>query len=462
MSGSAVIRWAGAAIAVAITLVPFGAAQARTIASSDSRIATTVVFPQPPFQQIDYSHRQVTIQGTLQTVVPAGQTPQGISGEPVQLTLEAAGGRFAVPLGQVTTDGSGHFSLTSALPVPGLVVPQFAGDSTYAPNSGRTMEYYRNVATLAATDFPAKITVDPITPTTLGSKIAITGEVTMQLPDGTWVPSPFEPVGYTCGPGWTDINGRFSVPVTVSMPSQCVLNTVNGDSWGWSGPAISMVTITLSVHPTAVHAFSATSSYPQPIGNMGFAGDAEYQIEDGYWSSYPNAAAELFCQPAGSKKWLLVAKTTGPVYGVVSFDHISGYLPGGLLGAGGWQLRLPAAPGYQASQSAVYYASVTVPTWLNNVAVKRTGHHALLTGVLDDHHRTGPIASQRVFLYRQASRHSGWQRVAAVKTGATGKFSFTLTGRPSGRYRVTYLGARFAGSLGTYLTSTSRAIRYAG
>lgn len=85
-------------------------------------------------------------------------------------------------------------------------------------------------------------------PAAPGATVTYGGQVTMQAPDGTWVPSPYTPVnsnslGGQCGTlsengNFTDADGRFSsVPSVQVRPGAIFYLATNDDSGlsGWSG-----------------------------------------------------------------------------------------------------------------------------------------------------------------------------------------------------------------------------------
>lgn len=110
----------------------------------------------------------------------------------------------------------------------------------------------------------------PISPTPVYSNVLITGTLLMQLPDGSWVPSPLAPITYVQGTNSstvTDQSGRFTVfagayqgqPVTISTP------TPTQDTKWWSGAATTgPFHVPLTVDPTSVCGAIGSDQSPSP------------------------------------------------------------------------------------------------------------------------------------------------------------------------------------------------------
>jgi hypothetical protein len=455
------------AFAVAFAMTPAHAEAPNRTLRSQILIPTRIVFTKGyGTQPIDYVHRTVTIAGTLLAGPPGGPN-QPVPGEVVHLKLDVADYTVAIPLGDVTTDANGQFTLTTTVPSPGDLLANFDGDATYAGTERLQFLYRANVP---ASDLPATISVDPIAPAVPGATITYTGKVTMTAPDGSQVPSPYVPVdalsGDDCGTisngGWTDGNGQFTVTTIVNPGGICLLETSDdsGNS-GWSGTAVSgRVIIPLSVYPTKVEFDPGTLDLPQQISSLNFAADAYYQDASGEWNYVPGAtSASLYLQLTGSSGWMLMASTSS-TSSTILFNNISGYLPGGQLAIGCWQIMLDASPSYLAGRSPVHCFQVTISTLLNDFRLHTAGRSARLTATLDDAHQAGPLGGQPVYLYYQTPGHQSWHRVASARTNPVGKVSFLLTGRPVGHYRARYPGATIG--LGTYLSAVTSPIRYAG
>lgn len=198
------------AIIIAAALVLSAAATAAAVlpagspAAASSLIPTRLLIKISP-QPVTPPSPQLAITGTLESFPASGQTPQPLAGEQVWLIMQSENGAVSQVLGTVATGTDGQFSTTVTIQVPGLLRGVFAGDGSYGPAHG-------DVPVEPAAPLPAKVTVEPITPAPYRSRASVTAPVTMQLPDGTWVPAPGSPIqvggGVDCfGSGWTNSQG---------------------------------------------------------------------------------------------------------------------------------------------------------------------------------------------------------------------------------------------------------------
>jgi hypothetical protein len=425
------LRRSTLAVAAGVAAIAGLAAPAGFASAAAAPVHTLISFS-PASQEVTYATRQITIQGTLDS--DSGGVVQGLPDEPVSLTLDVANYTVSLPLASVTTNSSGQFSLDTTVPVPGTVVAKFAGNTTYAATQ-RLSYVYRDPKTLAATDFPAKVVLAPVSPAPAYSTVTTTGQVLMKLPDGTWTPSPYAPLG-VIGSGDTtpryaaDSDGDFAVHFNV-IPGLVQQVEAFGGGGGWSGSATSSpLTIPLSVYPTDI----ADPFAPQwsSVADMTFSATTQYQNSAGQWLGLAGVKVGLFYQALGSTRWIPKGAGTSSAGGALTISHVSGFLPDGEVAsaAGVWQLRIAASPRYLASVSSLVVVDVTVPVWLNGVVITHSEHRSYLTGVLDDRHLSGPVAGQEVRLYFHG------RRVATARTNASGKFSFLMTGRPYGSYEI--------------------------
>jgi hypothetical protein len=92
-----------------------------------------------------------------------------------------------------------------------------------------------------------------------------------------------------------------------------------------------------------------------------------------------------------------------------------------------------------------------VRTWIIRTRLTASKHHRFLTGTLDDHPASGPVAGQPVRLYYRTPGSRTWHYLATTRTRADGTFTFTLSTHKRW-YRATYPGHRY------YLPATSRSI----
>jgi hypothetical protein len=421
------------AIAVALALASLPMATAR--ATSTSQIPTKLMLL-PGSQSVTYANRTVTVDGTLETVVPTGSTPQPLPGESVTVSLEEMDGTVSIPLGSEMTDSNGHFVLTTTLPAPGYVRATFAATSAYAGSTG--------VANIkdAAPLMPAKIVFSAVPPTPPGSRATATGHVLMQLADGIWVPSPFAPVQPVAGanisvvPEHTDVNGDFTATFTVRPDMLPVFYTWSvGTSWSDAAFSAPLV-VPLSVYPSTAQLSPAYGSR-EDLRDMAFMGVTEYVSSDDQVLRYPDAPVKLYYQPLGSSLWILRASGRSDAAGRFLLAHVSGYLPGRKLAlpSGLWRLEVMATATYLAGQSGSISVFAQVPVWLNRVGIAGSGKRARITGVLDDDYRSGPVGGQTVRITWDRGRQK-----ATVRTGANGRFSFSLFRRPAGIYEVAFVG----------------------
>jgi hypothetical protein len=403
--------------------------------AASAAVTLTQIVMTPNSQSVTYADSTVTVQGTLET---RGTTPQPLAGQQVTLSLELGDGHVTVPLGTQTTGSSGQFSVTATAPAPGYIEASFAGTATYF----RTYGVSHIVNADAASPMPAEIVFGSVPPTPVYSQLTVTGQVLMQLPDGTWVPSPYagllvvagEDVVPSSGP---NANGDFSVSFRVDPSVDLQLFTSAYDG-SWSGDAASApLIVPLSVFPTQAQLFATQSI--EDLRHMSFTGTVDYVNSQDQALPDAGATVTLKYAPLASSTWLPVATATTNSAGEVNF-HVSGYLPGGrlALASGVWEIFWPATTTKLAGNSAFTVEQVDEPVWLNDVRITHTGKRAYLTGTLDDNHRTGPVAGQLVTI-------TWGHHKATAKTGASGEFRFLLTGRPAGIYTVSYAGGPMPG-----------------
>lgn len=399
---------------------------------------------------ITYGDRLVTIKGALQS--SAG----GVDNEPITLKESSRGG-VHTDLGTVMTDPNGSFSLTTTLPGLGSIQATFAGDGTYGPS---------NVSTPVepGARLPARVSVDPLAPVTTGSTLRFTGMVEMQTPDGDWIPAPSTQVECTNGTwhgygGLTDANGRFALALpefgTSNSGPQWGVATIEDRGSFAAGAQSTLAPVVLNPAPTRVTGFTAG---PQPAtvqNGLSFTGHADVMI-DGQWQGrWP--ALNLYFQPRDSTTWTQVTTAwfwSGPNPGDFHIDALSPYLWNGTsyyLAEGSWQVR--AEPGKNlwvpfSTDSKV--VDVQVQTAISGLVIHRSGKSRTLAGALTIH--SGPVLptnlpravpKKTVKLYYRVKGGSTWRYVTAVTTGSNGAFTYSLTHRHHGYYRVVFSGSGY-------------------
>jgi hypothetical protein len=432
-------------LAVAAGLVTLACIIGPASQASAAGPTPTVLGLSPHSQEVTYTSNQINFSGQLLSDTD-GQG-QGLPGQQVTLTLRFDNQLGSVELGTVTTGTDGDFSLQATLPVPGFVLAQFAGNSAYAASSS-TLSVFDLSPTFA--EMPARVLVNPISPVPVYSDATVTGQVQMQLPDGSWIPSPYAPISImgsgVATPPYANVNGDFAVSFYAVFGEEYAVLT-NGNGFAWSGSASSApLTIPLSVFATQLTSFAAPGS---SLPDMTFSASPEYANSQGEWLPLAGAQVRLYYQALRSSQWILRGTGTSSAYGVTIRD-VSGFLPGGSLasGTGVWEMRLVGSSTYLASVSNLLSVNVTVPVWINHAATKHSGGRSYLTGVLDDRRHSGPVAGQRIMLYWHG------RRIATAQTNAAGEFSFAMSGRPYGSYQVRYSGGKLAGGGGRYVPAT--------
>jgi hypothetical protein len=390
-----------------------------------------------------YLDPQVTITGTLETAV-AGQAPQPLPGEPVSLELEYENGRATQDLGTFTTDDNGVFATTITAAVPGSVLATFAGNSVHGPR-------VKMASWHAATTLPAQITVSPIAPAPYGSSVAVSVQVTMQLPDGTWVPAPYAPIQpWSCPDGpeasyYTNASGQATEDLLAEPTPGCFLDSNGNAENSWTGQVLSnRVIVPLTTFPTQVTDFGPGATLKAgevSIDALNFLGFAQYIDAADTPEDYPGATVQLYFQPAGSTTWHLEGTTmvSGDIF---QFPTVSGYLPHGRLATGLWEAVIPAAGSYLASSIINDSVILSVPIYMRNTKIRRVGHTRYLTGTLHYLPHGGLLHGVKVKLLVQ--RSNGKTRTErTVTTNSKGYFSLRLTMPKAGNqlaYAAYYAG----------------------
>ncbi len=413
---------------------------ATATASAQQLTPTRIVIAKPG--SLTFPNPKVTINGTLETVPPSGQSPQPIPNEPVNLVLTWEHGQASKSVGTVTTDNSGNFTATVTVSQPGAILATFASAGSYGRGRG-------GVGLVVGQLMPARIMVDPIQPVPDGSVASVTGQVLMQLPDSSWVPAPYAPIATSgCSPrmnGWADSNGRFTAQVTANPDAHCAFYSQGDAGDSWATAAISAwVYVPLTTFPVRLQYFgpAVLINNRVPANNIVLSGFSYYEDSTGTLHGYPQAHVQLYFQPIGSSTWSLMATTIAGSDGIFQFPRISGYLPHGRLATGLWKAVVPASGPYLSSYAVNDGVVLAVPTWMRGVRVRSIRRHLYLTGSLDYLPHGGPLHGVTVILQATGSG-GGLHRVSSERTNANGIFSFRLPrvtrGNPVG-YDVYYPG----------------------
>lgn len=407
--------------AVGMLTVP-AAAPAAAASTTPTQIVDFTASP----SVVSYPDPQITVSGVLET---AGSSPQPLAKTMVNLSFPQGADQEG---NGVFTDAAGHFRLTTTQVVPAPVVARYLGDALYGASSA-------TASVTAAQVYPAKIVLDPIAPAPVYSIVTVTGTLLMQLPDGSWVPSPDALVQYSQTEAdlrtFTDLNGKFAVAAEVDPGVPLTISTTAGfgGTFWWSGAATGgPLFLPLSADPTWVCGAVGTDLTPAPVAGIGFSIHTCYADAAGAKHNY-SGEVQLYFQPAGGSSWTLMATTTTRADG---FGHVtvSGYLKGGRLAAGNWRWKVPAAPGFDASATLPFPVVISVPTKITGVRFTRSGAQERLTGRLS--YQTAGVPSATV-LIEHFSR-GRWRQVATVRTNASGGFAYQFSRRLTGMYRIAY------------------------
>jgi hypothetical protein len=404
-------------------------AGAAVLAVSAGVAATAATAPTPTMIvlqpiPVSYGDMQTTVQGLLevQSSTPSQRLP--VPGETITVSVTAHDGTTTA-LGTATTGSDGTFSLPVTLPTLGLVRVVFAGDSAYAPfNGGR----YASPAYL-----PTRVTLDPLPATVAGmTDLIVTGSAQVQAPDGTWVPAPDTSI-IVHGNGTsyraltqTGTNGQFSTSFWVEDPGPFEADGTAG-SFSFAGTAQSpTVPVTINPTPTRVTGLQPTSTPVIAQNGLGFTAHVDAWATNGgnFWTG-ANMSAGLYFQAQGQAAWTEVATAMVVYPDVVTFG-VSPYLPDGQPAEGAWQVRVPATPVFQASESPAVSVPVKIQTWLNNVRLTTSGTAHFLAGTLDDEAASGPLAGQAVKLYYRYSGSATWRYSKTATTSQAGAFALKL------------------------------------
>lgn len=429
-----------------ILIAPGVSANSSATDPTPTQIVWTSVSP----SVLSYPGGEVTVKGVLETTT---SPPQMIAGASVSVSsLDGATGDSA----DLFTNSAGQFTWMTNELVPLPITAQFSGDQQYARISS-------TAKVEAAQLFPTKIVLDPIKPKPIFSPVKVTGTLLMQLPDDSWVPSPYA-LMQSNQPGlprtFTDQNGKFAMGAEVDPGHPLIIETsagLGGTFW-WSGDATTgPVVVPMYPDPTSVCGAIGSDFTPSPVGDIGFHIHSCYVDATGAGHDYAGAA-QLFFQPAAGGRWTLMTKTQTGDDGMSHVD-VSGYLAGGALAAGNWKWVIPAATGFAKSSTGPFAVVITVPTKISGLKFTRSGAKERLTGRLS--YRTAGVAAAPVVIEHFSGGH--WRNVATVHASSSGGFGYTFSRRLTGRYRVLYRGAALPGaeaSFGSFKSTLSGAVRF--
>jgi hypothetical protein len=455
-------------LASALAAVPLG------VVSTASAATSTILRLTLP-TAISYGDRRTTIAGTLVT------GSQGLGGKPVALTLYASDRTTVLAdLGTVTTAADGTFSLSTAVPGPGMLRATFAGDDTYARGIAQT---WVNVTSR----LPSRIQLDPL-PTTVdpNTDFTVSGQVQEQAPDGSWEPANWAEV-YLLYPGdksqYVGPDGRFSFTAQESVPTNW---TVSAQPDGSSFAAASTTPaqfVNVPPEPTRITSLTVRSN---GVAQKGLTLTAHADIlAAGQWKPY-TGKLDFFFQPKGSTGWQGMYADPNYRSFNANGDQVYSYVIGPYLRIpsasgkdldslvsqdGSWRAdteQVTAAPGRTGITAS---SSDVVPTVVQkygtsvvNKSIVSTGrshylHASLWEPIWDLGGSTpgyiGMVPRQPVKLYYRYSGSSTWHYVTTTSTDGNGRLSVKLTGTHR-YYRLVYSGsALYAGTTSSQIYFSS-------
>jgi hypothetical protein len=456
-------RVAVGSLAGALAAVPLGAVSTASAATS------TVLRLNPP-TAISYGDRQTTIAGTLVA------DSQGLGGKTVALTLYATDRTtLLADLGTVTTADDGTFSLTTAVPGPGMLRATFAGDDTYTKGIAQT---WVNVSSR----LPSRIQLDPL-PTRVDpdTDFTISGQVQEQIPDGSWEPVDWAEV-YLSYPGsksqYTGPDGRFSFTAQESVPTNWKVSVEPDGSSFAAASTTPAEFVDVPPEPTRITSLTVRSN---GVAQKGLTLTVHADVlAGGQWKPYTGKLG-FFFQPKGSTGWQ--ARSADPNYRSFNAngDQVYSYVIGPSLRIppasgtglgslvsedGSWKAEVvpvaaaPGQTGITASSGAV------VPTVVQKYATSAvdlkivTGsshylHANLWEPAVSSPGYIGMVPRQPVKLYFRYRTSSTWHYVTTTSTDGNGRLSVKLTGTHR-YYRLVYSGsALYAGTTSSQIYFSS-------
>lgn len=393
---------------------------------------------------VTYPALQATVSGTLLTQATGTSPAQPVPGEQITILDGIGCLRSTTVVGTATTGPDGSFHATLTVPGAGTFWARFAGDANYGANGTSNNS--------APVDMPTQITLDPLPPViTAYSTLHVTGTVQVQAADGTWLPAPCAGISVET-PSRTEViattgpDGTFAGSFQVTGPGPF---RASSHPWSYgfeenaSGPWQTPQVI------TAASRLAGFKPAATPlIAQNGLTFSGQVQVAAPGSTAWTDSAlpVQLWFRPAGSATWTLWGTTYYPNLAV-----FPGYLPDGKPAEGSWQYRIPAAPMLLASATSILTIPVKVRTWITRTRLTTSHQHRILSGALDDHPASGPVAGQAIRLYYRTPGSSTWHYLATRRTAANGTFAFTLSTHRRW-YRASYLGH------GYYLPVTGLAI----
>jgi hypothetical protein len=453
---SLVRRVAVGSLASALAAVPLG------VASTASAATSTILRVTLP-TAISYGDRHTTIAGTLVA------DSQGLGGKPVALTLYASDRTTVLAdLGTVTTAADGSFSLSTAVPGPGMLRATFAGDDTYARGIVQT---WVNVTS----HLPSRIQLDPL-PTTVdpNTDFTISGQVQEQTPDGSWEPVNWAEAYLGNRSQYTGPDGRFSFTTQEAVPTNWKVSVQPDGSSFAAASTTPAQFVNVPPEPTRITSLTVRSN---GVAQKGLTLSVHADIlADGQWKPYTGKIDFSF-QPKGSTGWhgmyadpnyqsfnangdQVFSEVIGPYLRIPS---ASGKDLDSLISEdGSWRAdaeQVTAAPGRTGVTAS---SSDVVPTVVQkygtsvvNKSIVSTGrsrylHASLWEPIWDLGGSTpgyiGMVPHQPVKLYYRYRTSSTWHFVTTTSTDGNGRLSAKLTGTHR-YYRLVYSGsALYAGT----------------
>jgi hypothetical protein len=413
----------------------------------------------------------LTFSGTVMGLFPDG-TVQPVAGQPISISVKG---------GDVTTDSSGHFTVSVQ-----------AGPATLG--SQTSFEAEIETATVARAFFNgANITIiqDPVEFTaqlssdavSYGTAVTLSGNIMFES-GNTWLPFAGAPISVANsftggGPVFlpenyaislnavADANGdfTFALPVTGPEQWQTFYNQFDFsvDSRAWFSPP-AMVKLPLSVVlPDGLSGLKASLT---PTGGVGLAAcldvatpAARANYVNPVWviPDVPNVQFQYANSPAGPWK---TQSSAAPTRAGANFTGTAECYSGKATAPGTseyYRAETDGSPNFQSATSSVVKASID-PTRFESFTAAPTrpkvGQPVTVAGQLQQ--RTSgwhSLAHQKVQVIFRAKGSKTWTVLRTLTTRANGRFSARIKIRLNGLLSARYLGNR------AYLQCTTRVIR---